>query len=519
MNPGPVPLRRLRRLPPVALLASVLLGGGVHAGSARATTSPPGVLVRALAVNHLSMLVTNCGSFAADDGLFGGSGSSYGGLEYPRGSGKLLAFAGGLWFSGRAAGSLRTAITEYGTEFVPGPAAPGGPGLDTLRYRVYSVTRGDTTGATAWMARAVPLGAPVDSAGTGPGLVGDQTLWTLQTDAGVTSQVYGRGPRTPIGLEVQCTAYAFDRPGTLQDVVFLHWRIVHKGSDTLDSAYVGLWFDADMRTADTPVASDTSLDLGYVYRTTDDVLYGVAGPAIAAMSLRGPHDVASGQDLRPSAIVGYENGVDPASAVQVDASLRGFYPWGDAMFDSTTGEVTNYYATGDPVTGTGWLMPAVVNPKFVVSAGPFTFAPGDTQVVDAAIVVGQGVDRAGSITAMRANAGAARAAFASGFASVPPPHPPLDIATATIVARPLPARGSVSLDVAVPTGGAEVEIDIFDARGHLVRRVEPSWHPRGVVQLPWDGVTGDGRMAPTGIYFARARVGAQTTQTKIVLLR
>jgi hypothetical protein len=388
-----------------------------------------------------------------------------------------------------------------------------------LRYAVYSVARADTTGSAAWMARAVPLGAPVDSAGTAPGLLGDQTLWTVQTDAGVTSQIYARGPRTPIGLEVQFTAYAFDRAPVLQDVAFLHWRIVHKGSDTLDSAYVGLWFDADMRSAQTPDASDTTLDLGYAYRTTDDTQYGVAGPSIAAMLLRGPFDAASGRVLRPTAIVGYPNGVDPASAAQYDAAMRGYYPWGAPMIDGTTGDTTSFYATGDPVTGTGWLMPGVYDSKFVVAAGPFTFAPGDTQVIDAAIVVGQGADRPGSILAMRANAREARVAFAAGFASVPAPHPPLDIAVASIVARPVPARGSVALDVAVPTGGAQVELAVFDARGRLVRRIERAWYPLGIARLSWDGVREDGRLAPTGVYFARGRVGTQATRARIVLLR
>jgi hypothetical protein len=519
MSPGMIPPSALRGLGRAVLLSAALLGGGARMVAATGgPSSPPGSQWRALAANRVSMVVTNCGSFASA-GLFCTDCGLYGGLEYPRGSGKILGFAGGLWFSGRAGDSLRTAVTEYATEFVPGPGVPGGPGVDSLRYGVFAASRTDTAGAAAWMATAVPLGAPVDSAGSAPGLVGDQTLWTVQTDAGVTSQIYHRGPRTPIGLEVQTTAYAFDRAPALQDVVFLHWRIVHRGSETLDSAYVGVWFDADMRSAQTPDAADTSLDLGYAYRTTDDTQYGTAGPAIAAMLLRGPFDAASGHVLRPSAIVGYPNGVDPASGAQYDATLRGLYPWGAAMIDSTTGDTTTYYATGDPVTGTGWLMPAVYDSKFVVAAGPFTFAPGDTQVVDAAIVVGQDADRAGSILAMRANAAEARAAFASGFASVPPPHPPLDIATASIVARPVPARGSVSLDVTVPTGGAQVELDIFDARGRLVRRIERAWCPLGIARLAWDGVRGDGRVAATGVYFARARVGAQVTRARIVLLR
>ncbi len=499
----------------VLLLAAA--NGARGAGVQGVQSTPPGVLQRAVAVNRLALEITNCGSFASDH-LMDGAGSSYGGLVYPRGSGKLLAYAGGLWVSGRAAGALRTAITEYATEFVPGPGTPGGPGLDTLRYRVYSASRADTAGRGEWMARAVPLGAPVDSAGRQPGILGDQTLWTVDTDAGVTSQLYGRGPRTPIGLEVQLTAYAFDRAPVLQDVVFLHYRIIHRGSVALDSAYVGLWYDADMRTAQTPAASDSSLDLGYVYRTTDDVEYGAAGPATGLMLLRGPRPGGGAPPLRATAIVGYENGVDPAGPAQYDAALRGLYPWGDAMLDSTTSLPTLFYASGDPVTGSGWLMPAVYNPKLVVDAGPFRLAPGDTQVVDAAIVVGQGADRPGSVVALRENAREARDAFATNFASVPPPAPPA-VAVAALRAYPVPSGGSVQFDVDVPAAGAQVRLEIFDLRGRRVRLLEDAWQAGGTSHRSWNGITDAGRLAPTGAFFARARVAGRDARTRVVLLR
>jgi len=90
------------------------------------------------------------------------------------------------------------------------------------------------------------------------------------------------------------------------------------------------------------------------------------------------------------------------------------------MVDSTTLQPASFYAPGDPVTGTGWLMPDRIDPKVALGVGPFRFAPGDTQIVDAAIVVGQGADRASSITALRDHAREARTMYASGFATVPP---------------------------------------------------------------------------------------------------
>jgi hypothetical protein len=493
--------------------APIAGAAAAHAAAGqRASATPAGVVQRTIAVNQLAMPVTNVGFFALDLSGFRGA------LEYPRGSGKTVAFDGALWFSGRASGALRTAITEYDTEFVPGPASPGGPGLDTLQHSVFAITRGDTTGTGAWMARAVPIGAPLDSTGLQPGLIGDQTLWTVYTDAGVTSRVYNRGPRTPLGLEVQLTTYAFHRPPLLENVLFLHFELIHRGTEALDSAYVGLWYDADVRSAVIPAACDSSLDLGYVYRLSDDSEYGRAGPATGMMLLRGPHDTVTGLNLRASSIVGYNNGNDPQSAADYDGVLQGRYPWGAVMIDSTTMLPTNFYAWGDPAAGTGWLMTNVVDPKLVVSAGPFHFAPGDTQTVDAAIVVGQGVDQGTSIVAMRSNALEARNAFASGFSSLPGWIPP-PVQTAPLLAHPNPFRDQVQFDVLVPAGGASLELDVFDLTGRRVRRLSNLWQPGGVAHLSWDGADDSGRHMRAGIYFARSRVAGRDARARVVLVR
>ena len=471
------------------------------------------MLQRPIAVNRLAMQLTNCGSFASDR-LFG-PGPSGEGLEFPRGSGKKVAFAGGIWLSALATGALRTVIAEYGTEYVPGPARPNGPGLDTLRFRVYAVTRGDTAGAAEWMSRAVPLGAPVDASGTRPGLIGDQTLWTVFTDAGVTRPVYGPSPRTPIGLEVQLTAYAFDRAPALQDVVFLHYVIIHKGSDPLDDVHLGLWYDADMRTAIIPAASDSTLDLGYVYRTTDDYAYGVAGPATGLSVLRGPRLAGRAGGLRPRSIVAWPNGTDPHDPTRIDNVLRGLYPWGAPMLDSTTSQPTLFYAWGDPVTGTGWLMPHVYDMKMALGMGPLSAAPGDTLLLDAALVVGQGNDRPGSVRALRDNAREARSAFADGFRSLPEPRP---AALGTLVARPLPSAREIVFDVLVPPGGAALRFDVYDLTGRRVRTIDGGMRSGGVQHVTWDGTTDDRAPARPGVYFARARVAGSEFGTRVVLI-
>src|SRR5436190_23863487 len=64
--------------------------------------------------NDLGMVVTNFGSFACDLATFGP------GLEFPRGSGKTVMFAGGLWMGGRVNGQTRVVVSEYASEYGPG---------------------------------------------------------------------------------------------------------------------------------------------------------------------------------------------------------------------------------------------------------------------------------------------------------------------------------------------------------------------------------------------------------------
>jgi hypothetical protein len=84
-------------------------------------------------------------------------------------------------------------------------------------------------------------------------------------------------------------------------------------------------------------------------------------------------------------------------------------------FEDEGNPVTTYMVTGDPVAGTGWLDPAPADKRMLLSMGPFRMAPGETQVLTAAIMVGQGADRLSSITALRSTAAVARDVCRSGF--------------------------------------------------------------------------------------------------------
>ncbi len=483
----------------------------LRAASPHAPSALPAVARQAwLDANHLSLPVSNVGSYALNLDNYDS------GLEYPKGSGKPLVFAAGPWLAGKVGPDIRTAIAEFGWEFTPGPIVGGTYHTDTLRYKVYKVSRSDTTGWGEWVERAGPMGAPLDGSGTRPGFVGDQMLWTVFNDANPVPEVglrYGQRLTPPMWLEVQLLAYAFNRPGPLRDAVFLHYRIVHKGVSDLDSFYVGLFMDGKTSAVPILAACDVTRDLGYVYRSDDDdFYYGAAGPAVGLDLLRGPLD-AGGAPIPATSFVVYPNGADPSDSLQFYNILRGALPWGATMVDSSTMQPTRFWSSGDPVTGTGWNATMPPHPHWALASGPFQLAPGDTQEVDVALVVGQGADRLASVTALRANDDVAQALFDASFASVPAPE------ILPLRAWPSPAGATVHIGYSIAGQEALVEATVYDLGGRRIRRLMRGTQLPGDHTLTWEGTDDHGRRARQGLYLVRVAIASQTGVARVALLR
>jgi hypothetical protein len=447
-----------------------------------------------LEINDLGMFVLNDGRFAWNLDTYDG------GLEYPRGSGRLVTFAAGLWAAGRVDGQVRAATAGFGTDWIPGPV--GGLSQDPSRYKVYRTMRGDTTGRGEWIARAAPMGAPLTNAGE-PLAVGDQTLWTVF-----------RGGLAPSVIETQLTAYAFDRPGALRRAAFIRLRLIHKSGGLVDSAAVGLFLDPRAGADALRAASDVGRDMGYAYPAAEPA----SGDAVAIgmLWLGGPRLVPAGARMRPTSHVVYPNGSDPSSTLQYDRTLRGALPWGASMIDSATGLPTAYFSTGDPVAGTGWNATVPSHPHMVLGAQPFTFAPGDTQDIDVAIVIGRGLDRDAAILDLRAAADEARAAFASGFANLPAfePYP----APGRLLAFPNPAGAGARIAFRVEAATEPVRAIVYDAAGRRVRRLLDAPFVSGRHVIEWDGADDDGRRAGAGLYFVRVTIGGREHTARVVRL-
>ena len=379
---------------------------GNHTIAARFELTPPPPPPAALEVNRIRMVVSPGGSFASDPTF------STGGLEFPRGSGKTLVFASGLWLGAVVNDSTQVTVAEYSDEFRPGAMLNGGPDdPNRPEYRVYRLDRQYASGAArdsalaAYNAGAVPHGAPAVSVLTNGELdiPGDEMLWHVCNDADPTWHTNPAGHSQPLGVEIQQTAYAFNRSGALDNTAFLKFRIINNGTNLLRDMYAALWSDPDLGGfADDLVGCDSTRSLGYCYNgTNNDPIYGSAPPAVGYDLLRvvktGGSDLARGA----TSFMQYLNGGDPQTPTQSYNFLLGRLADGSAITNPITSQLTTYFYSGDPVAGTGWLDSNPGDRRFLLPSGPFTLAPAETLELVGAIVIGDGTDRLSSIAKLR----------------------------------------------------------------------------------------------------------------------
>jgi subtilisin family serine protease len=83
---------------------------------------------------------------------------------------------------------------------------------------------------------------------------------------------------------------------------------------------------------------------------------------------------------------------------------------------------------------------------------------------------------------------------------------------------PNPALGSTVIRYALP-GPSHVSIEIFSAKGELVRTLADGDCERGYGQARWDGRTNAGGQASSGVYFYRFRAAGVTEVKSLVLAR
>lgn len=439
-----------------------------------------------IAINQILMWFSNngMGSFnVATDGS---------GLYWPGGrNGTITAiYRDGLVFAGRVGTEIRVGGNTYRNGLQAGPIQNGkAADPSDSRYRIYKIVKGFesmpagtekdriTKDYNEW---PVEDGAPwVDVDGDGvftrgvdqPHFIGDEVNWMVMNDldASRTTFLYGT---QPMGMEVQCTIFGFNRTGPLGDMVFKKYKFINKGINTVRDMVVAYWSDPDLGDAnDDYCGCDTALSLGFVYNgdNNDAGYYGAAPPAAGYDFFQGPvipydpvkYPIIIEKNLPDSAkfdgkwIKGktnlpltsysfYINGSttytdptlgSPDGAIQMYNYMTSKLWDGKPFIDPNTGQPVKFCLAGDPITKKGWYegpgWPGGEDPgdrRIAMSSGPFTMAPGDTQEVVVGILVARGGDNIGSLKALKDVDFAAQTAYDLDFKlTSPPPAPKLSI--------------------------------------------------------------------------------------------
>ncbi|MFT4604794.1 MAG: hypothetical protein ACI9W4_001531 [Rhodothermales bacterium] len=448
-----------------------------------------------------------------------------------------------LWLGGMTGTVLRTAGSTYGPyEFWSGPLSEDGrPGGDCSRFdRIWSVTRSEVevyrrggmagrdlldwpTGLGAPTLGAggrpvdlshLPLSERIDRViqledGELPHMAGDHMLWWIMNDAGGLHRRFPESriggsliPGTPIGVEVQATAFGFDSAGALGNTTFYRIRLAKPAGPALTEAYLGVHQDLEIGSdRDDYVGSDSILGLAYGYNADnfDEGVegYGEAPPAAGLDYFQGPLVADDGLDndedgvvdepderLKMSVAVVSFNGSgvqgDSHNATELYHRLRG--RWNDGTLQTWGGSGLGFSSIPAPMayTGTPGEAWSEFDPgddranspsaRLITSAtGPFTLSREHPQEILFGIVTSFGSDNLDSVRQLKQDDRFIQNLVDEGLllpAAAPSQPGGREFELAASV-YPVPAVGSATIAYSLPKT-MSASIQVFDILGRRV---------------------------------------------------
>ncbi len=226
-----------------------------------------------------------------------------------------------------------------------------------------------------------------------PDIRGDEALYFMQNDY---NNPHLESGGSPIGVNIHAMTYSYavSENSPLNDCVFVSLKIRNEGTQSLSDFYFGTYADFDIGAyIDDYIASDSLRNMMYGYNGDgfDEggggaLGYGSFLPAQGAMFLN--HSMAKALYYNNN---NSSNG-DPSQPIHYYNYMRGI--WGDNSLVTEGGSGyggtvhANYMFSGDPVTNTGWTEVNAGNQpgdrRIIMSAGPFSFAPGEQLCIDLA---------------------------------------------------------------------------------------------------------------------------------------
>ena len=320
---------------------------------------------------------------------------------------------------------------QYETDWNEWPVEHGAPFYDLNGNGVYEPNQGET-----------------------PGLQNaDQVIWFVCNDLDFGRITHLAGS-PPIGIELQGTIWGYNYPNSaLDQAIFRRYRIVNKSGFIIDSMFIGQCSDPDIgNPGDDFVGCDTLLQMEYAYNSyshdTEFDRFHIPPSAAGYTLLQGPFVPSPNsigqfnfqkrnnhKNLKLTSSIwkhplgDYER-TDYGMTIGYYHELNGFGFTGDSLniipyrvgYGIGQGQPTKFPLSGDPVLIKGDVDGLGNNfspgdRRILLSSGPFTMQPGDTQEVIFALVGGNRLsgDQLTSVKQLKENIAQVRNAFANGF--------------------------------------------------------------------------------------------------------
>lgn len=537
------------------LFALLALAGLCPVASAQTAAPCPRPAPRLLSTPVLRTPVSPLGT------LFRSRADSLG-LALTRDSATVM-YAASLWIGAKVGGALRVNARTWDVEntfggFTAGPLTASGtvaPDACSRFNHVWIVTQADldayaargtaTSDLLTWPADA---GAPVVdgdgvegnydlAAGDRPALVGSATAWYVVHDL-------APGPLAqtpPMGLELQVTmgSTGTEPSGSaLPSALVVRYRLLYKPATPtpLTDAYVGIWNDGDVgNRARNYIGTDSTLGLFYTYDATNtNVINGniASDPghheAVGVQVLQGPRVDRTGDGVKESRL-GATSSSTFVSGVSVDG------------FPQAPLDVYRYlqaiWTDGRPLTVGGRGIDGTVRTRFIypgtppgfwtqddtdgsgrgadvrgadrwglLSSGPFSMQPGETQDLLVAFPVATAADRLSALAALRGYAALLRGQYPVARAD----DARLPTGTLSLSLAPNPARTVLRVTVRTATPGEAATVMLFDALGRQVRTLAVG---------EGGAFTADVSALSPGLYLVRAEAGGVATWQRLVVAR
>src|SRR5690554_4881165 len=164
-------------------------------------------------------------------------------------------------------------------------------------------------------------------------LFGDFTMYWVFNDKG---NVHTESEGEPIGMEIQAQMFGFTTNDEINNMTFVNYVLINRGTLTLQDTYFAQWVDTDLGDpSDDYIGCDVERGLGYSYNGKDfdnssgsGPGYGAQPPAIGVDFFEGPYQDADGKNnkygIGPNEALnglGYLNPLDSLKPYGIDSII------------------------------------------------------------------------------------------------------------------------------------------------------------------------------------------------------